>query len=65
MQWQQEVNFDNVIVSVASFGGPIALIRDNQRFVKVQGSGKPVITIYSSSGAQISSLLVSLFKFTF
>lgn len=59
MKWHQDVNMDNVIASGASYGGPIAVIRDSKKFVKVQGAGKPVITIYSGSGQKISSLVVS------
>jgi len=59
MAWQNEINMENVIVAVAPYGGPVALIRDRKKFVKVQGTGKPVISIYSSSGKNISSIVWS------
>lgn len=59
MEWQNDVNMHNVIAVGAQFGGPIALIRDKKKFIKVQSSGKPVIAIYSGSGKQLSSLVVS------
>lgn len=63
MKWHQDVNMDNVIVSGSSYGGPIAIIRDSKKFVKVQGAGKPVIVIYSGSGKQLSSLVVNYCSF--
>ncbi|PSN30635.1 Vacuolar protein sorting-associated protein 16 [Blattella germanica] len=59
MGWQNEVNMENVSVAVGAFGGPIALIRDRKKFVKVQGIGKPIISIYSASGKNISSIVWS------
>lgn len=59
MAWQNEINMENVSVAVAQYGGPIALIRDRKKFVKVQGIGKPVISIYSASGKIISSIVWS------
>ena len=47
MDWQNEINMENLSVAVGSYGGPIALIRDRKKFVKVQGIGKPIISIYS------------------
>lgn len=64
MKWQNEVNMDNVVAIGAQFGGPIAVIRDKKKFVKVATSGKPVIAIYSGSGKQISSLIVSIWRLT-
>ncbi|CAH1261291.1 unnamed protein product [Diabrotica balteata] len=55
MAWQQEVNLDNYVASSASYGGPIAIRRDDQKFLKVQGSGQPIISIFSGSGKQIAS----------
>ncbi|XP_057651566.1 vacuolar protein sorting-associated protein 16 homolog [Diorhabda carinulata] len=55
MAWQNEVNVEHYIATAASYGGPIAIRRDDQKFLKVQGSGQPIITVYSGSGKQISS----------
>lgn len=59
MAWQNEVNLENMSVAAAPYGGPIALIRDRKKFVKVQGIGKPIISIYSASGKNISSIVWS------
>lgn len=58
MEWHNEVNMENIIAKGAQFGGPIAVIRDKKKFIKISGSGKPVIAIYSGSGKQLSSLVV-------
>lgn len=57
MPWQNEINMDNVFIAAAAYGGPIAVIRDRKKFVKVQGSSKPIISIYTSSGKLISSIV--------
>lgn len=58
MDWFQEVKLENFIASSAPYGGPVALRRDEQKFVKVQGTGQPTIHIYSGSGKQIASFKV-------
>lgn len=58
MDWSQEVNLENFIASCATYGGPIALRRDEHKFVKVQGTGQPTIHIFSGSGKQITSFKV-------
>ncbi|RZF45723.1 hypothetical protein LSTR_LSTR005018 [Laodelphax striatellus] len=57
MEWQRDpdVNLDRVILTTSKYGGPIAVMRDPSKIVKVQSTGKPVISIYSSSGCLISS----------
>nr|CAD7393632.1 unnamed protein product [Timema cristinae] len=57
MAWQNEINLDNVVLAAASYGGPIAVVRDRKRFIKVQTTGKPVISIYTASGRQMSSIV--------
>lgn len=59
MEWMDVFNMENVIVTSCSFGGPFAVRRDPKKIVKVQGSGKPTITIFSASGEFISSILAS------
>lgn len=58
MDWSQEVNLENFIAASASYGGPIALRRNELKFVKVQGTGQPTIHIFSGSGKQIASFKV-------
>lgn len=58
MAWQDEIKMENILASAAPYGGPVAVRRDDKKFVKVQGSGQPIIFIFSSSGRQIASLKV-------
>lgn len=57
MEWS-DIDLDTLSLTSTSFGGPVAVIRDRNKFVKVQGGGKPVITIYTTSGVYISSFNV-------
>lgn len=61
MGWHQDVNMDTVIAEAAPYGGPIAVRRDEHKFVKVKGTGTPIIAIYSGSGKQITSIKVTYF----
>lgn len=56
MGWHQEVNMENIITAAAPYGGPIAIKRDELKFVKVQGSGQLIIPIFSGSGKQMASI---------
>ncbi|KAI7815095.1 vacuolar protein sorting-associated protein [Rhyzopertha dominica] len=56
MGWQNEVNVENCILATAQYGGPIAVRRNDKKVVKVQGSAQPIVSIYSSSGQQISHI---------
>lgn len=58
MAWRDEVNLDNLVAAAAQYGGPIAVRRDDKKIVKVQGSGQPIISLFSSSGIQIASIKV-------
>lgn len=59
MGWPPDVDMDTLSLTSTSYGGPIAVIRDRKKIVKVQGGGKPVISIYTSSGVLISSFIWS------
>lgn len=59
MEWNQEIKLENFIVASASYGGPIAIRRDDRKLVKVKGTGQPVISIFSGSGRSITSFKVS------
>ncbi|XP_073236793.1 vacuolar protein sorting-associated protein 16 homolog isoform X3 [Porites lutea] len=58
MEWQDAVYLSRFIVSAAPFGGPIALIRDDKHFARVQGSAinKPIIHIFSSAGRELATV---------
>ncbi|KAL1140171.1 hypothetical protein AAG570_000103 [Ranatra chinensis] len=59
MEWVGEIKFDTVAFTSTQFGGPIAVTRDKTKVVKVQGTGKPLITIYTASGTFLSSFVWS------
>lgn len=61
MAWRDEVNLDNLVAAAAQYGGPVAVRRDEKKIVKVQGSGQPIISLFSSSGIQITSLKVQTY----
>ncbi|KAB0801758.1 hypothetical protein PPYR_03944 [Photinus pyralis] len=56
MGWHQDINMDQVIAEAASYGGPIAVRRDETKIIKVRGTGHQVIEIFSGSGKKISSI---------
>ncbi|XP_071521416.1 vacuolar protein sorting-associated protein 16 homolog [Panulirus ornatus] len=55
MEWGGGINLGDFLVAAASYGGPLALTRDETKFTKTQHAGKPLIFIFSSSGRKISS----------
>ncbi|XP_048477907.1 vacuolar protein sorting-associated protein 16 homolog [Plutella xylostella] len=57
MNWAMDEGLDNMIVTGAPYGGPIAVIRDRKQFVRVVTQSKPVITIYNCVGNIISKIL--------
>lgn len=50
---------ENMLVSGAAYGGPIAVVRDRKQFVRITTTAKPVITIYNCAGNVIAKILVS------
>ncbi|GAB0090509.1 Vacuolar protein sorting-associated protein 16 homolog [Sergentomyia squamirostris] len=56
MEWPPETDLENMIVCAAPYGGPMAIVKDFQKFVKVTGSTKPIIRIFTASGHLISSI---------
>jgi hypothetical protein len=55
-----QVDIENFSIVGASFGGPLAIIRDDKKFLKVTQNVpvKPIINIYTSSGTLVSSIKV-------
>lgn len=51
---------ENMIVSGAAYGGPIAVVRDRKQFVRIKTTAKPVISIYNCAGTIISKILVCI-----
>jgi hypothetical protein len=60
MYWCNEIDINTSVVIAASCGGPIIIIRDRTKLVSVKTSGKPIISVYTSSGKIISSFVVRL-----
>lgn len=61
MVWAMDEGLENMVVSGAPYGGPIAMIRDRKQFVRVVTTAKPVITIYNGVGNITSKFLVCSF----
>ncbi|XP_014676105.1 PREDICTED: vacuolar protein sorting-associated protein 16 homolog [Priapulus caudatus] len=57
MRWVEQVDPSKVLIVAAPYGGPIAVTRDDSKIVKVQGSTKKVIFIYSAAGQKLSEFV--------
>ncbi|CAG0912361.1 unnamed protein product [Notodromas monacha] len=56
MQWDGQLNLEDYKLYAAPFGGPVALIRDSRRIVRVSSIGasaKPFIFLFTPSGREI------------
>jgi len=61
MDWKSaNVDLDNYALVGASYGGPIAIIRDEKKFTRVTPSipVKPIISIYTAAGSLIHAIKV-------
>jgi len=58
MYWCNEIDISTSVVIAASCGGPVIVIRDRTKLVSVKTVGKPIISVYTSSGKIISSFVV-------
>lgn len=59
MAWPPETDLEKMNVYAAPHGGPMAIVRDPTQFVKITGSTKPLIQIFTASGQLISTIAVS------
>uniref|UniRef100_A0A8D8TGF9 Vacuolar protein sorting-associated protein 16 homolog n=1 Tax=Cacopsylla melanoneura TaxID=428564 RepID=A0A8D8TGF9_9HEMI len=58
MVWHREVNLETCSLTVAQNGGPIVILRDRAKLLKMQGpSHQPIVAIYSSSGKLLNSFV--------
>ncbi|TGZ37732.1 Uncharacterized protein DBV15_02980 [Temnothorax longispinosus] len=55
ISFQYEISSNNLLVA-APYGGSIAVTRNPKKLVKVQGSNKPLILLYTSSGKPTAKL---------
>jgi len=60
MGWSPQVDIENYSVVCASYGGPLAIIKDDKKFLRVTQNvpAKPIISIFTSAGTLISSIKV-------
>lgn len=58
MEWSPDTDLENMIVSSAAYGGPLAIVRDPHKYTRVSGISKPVIRIFTASGQIISKINV-------
>jgi hypothetical protein len=63
MGWTSpQVDIESYAVVGASYGGPLAIIRDEKKVLRVTHAlpPKPIISIYTAAGTLISQIKVSL-----
>lgn len=61
MGWTvQKIDIENYAVEGASYGGPVAIIKDDKKFLRVtpQIPAKPIISIFTAAGHLVSSIKV-------
>lgn len=63
MGWIDQVNLQDLKVTVAPSGGLIAVVRDDTKLTPVQTSGKPIIFIFSPSGELKSTIKVGSYYY--
>ncbi len=60
--WENQLNLEDYKLYAAFYGGPIALLRDNKRIVRVTSgpgaSQKPFIYLFTPAGREIGSIKV-------
>lgn len=56
MGWSDIIDISKFEVSAAPYGGPIALLKDESKTARVQVSTKPIITVFTAAGKQISQM---------
>lgn len=56
MGWSDTIDISKFEVSAAPYGGPIALLKDESKTARVQVSTKPIITVFTAAGKQISQM---------
>ncbi|XP_050088699.1 vacuolar protein sorting-associated protein 16 homolog [Anopheles aquasalis] len=58
MKWPPNIDLEQMKVYAAPYGGPIAVMKDRNSFLKIEGgtSTRPVIRIFNCVGKQISSI---------
>lgn len=62
MEWSPDTELNQMSVSAAPYGGPMAIVRDAREFIKVGGSTvKPVVRIFTASGHLLSTINVNRF----
>ena len=60
MLWDSNLRIDDFIITGASYGGPIAMVRNHRRLmISPDESTAPIqLQIYSSSGQKISEVII-------
>ncbi|XP_076437329.1 vacuolar protein sorting-associated protein 16 homolog [Babylonia areolata] len=56
MEWAGLVDLSKFTVAAASYGGPIALLKDENKLNRVQTTMKPVISVYNAAGRMLSQM---------
>ncbi|KAL8612978.1 hypothetical protein ACOMHN_001061 [Nucella lapillus] len=56
MEWAGLVDLSKFTVAAASYGGPIALLKDENKLNRVPTTMKPVISVYNAAGKILSQM---------
>lgn len=61
MAWSADTHIDEYVVSGASYGGPIAMVRDHRRLMPLaeaeMQTESPILNIYSSAGTTLAEVI--------
>ena len=71
LNWDPNLRIDEYVVAGASYGGPIAMVRDHRRLMPLAEAdapqAPPVLRLYSSAGTTLAEVLTKwvVHKITF
>lgn len=58
MKWNDNIHIDDYMICGATFGGPLAMIRDDKKLVPLsEDNMKPKLRIFTSSGNLLAEVL--------
>lgn len=62
LQWDADMHIDEFVVAGASYGGPVAMVRDHRRLITLAEAeapkADPVLKIYTSAGTTLAEVAV-------
>ena len=62
LNWDPNIRIDEYVVAGASYGGPIAMVRDHRRLMPLADAdaplAPPVLKLYSSAGTTLAEVII-------